>query len=410
MLSRDPAARDPAARDPYESELFRVAATLAAIWQLTLLIQVLINFHDYRQPAVPVAVWLGVLGVACWLVPRARAGGLTGAQAAAAIAVAVAAVALIGWERRAHGTTGTVDASVFTTGWLLALVALSRPARVWVSGALLIFAAHAVFAIHVPGVTSLSLARLAVTAYTMVVILVIFAALRPTLRTHEGMTARRAALASRLAAERAAAAAVGHDRRGRLALLEADALPLLRSIADGTLDHADARVRERCARYAATLRRALTDRPPDSGGLLAELEPALRAARARGVPAEIQVVGDPGRPPPGVTGATLAAVEAVMSALPPHPALLTILASGDDVELYVTFDRPPQAAPDVAELGAWVPRAAHWLAAIDVDDTGAGCLEVRWRNAGPAGLAAWHAAGSIDGGAGPAGGTEGGIG
>ena len=106
--------------------------------------------------------------------------------------------------------------------------------------------------------TSLSLARLAATAYVLVVALVVFAALRPTWRTHARLAARRALLASRSAAERAAVAAVREDRHARRAVLEVEALPLLRGIADGTLDPADSAVRERCARHAATLRRALT--------------------------------------------------------------------------------------------------------------------------------------------------------
>lgn len=256
--------------DAQEAELPRMVGLVVAVWQLALLVQVLVYLHDFRQPAVPAAVWLGLLAAAVWLVPRARAGGFSGAEAAAAVAVAVAAVALVGWERRGHGA---VDWSVVGAGWLLALVALSRRAWEWVAGALLVFAAHAIFAIHLLGVTSLSLARLAATAYTLVVILVIFAALRPTWRASAGMAARRAALTSRLAAERAAAAAVHEDRRERLALLEVDALPLLRGIADGKIDPADGQVQERCARHAAALRRALADRPQDVGGLLAELQP-----------------------------------------------------------------------------------------------------------------------------------------
>jgi hypothetical protein len=210
------------------------------------------------------------------------------------------------------------------------------------------------------------------------VVLVVFAALRPTWRTQAGMAARRALLASRSVAERAAAAAVHEDRRRRLTLLEADALPLLRGIADGTLDPADSEVRDQCARHAATLRRALVDRARDAEGLLAELDPALRAARARGLPVEVQVVGDPGRPTPEVAAATLAVVDGIMRALPPHPVTLTILASEDDVELYVSFGMPPQATPDVLELRRSVPVIARWRATVDVGDTGAGCLEVRW--------------------------------
>ena len=368
-------------RDAYETELPRVAGMAAVIWQFTLLIQVVSYLRAYSPPAVPVAVWLGMLVAAGGLVPRARASRFAGAEALVAIAVAVTAVVLVGMARRAHGAPGTVDWSVIGTGWLLALVALNRPAWVWGSAALLVFTAHAVLTIHVLGVTLLGLARLAATAYTVVVILVVFAALRPAVRTYAAMATRRASLTSRSAAERAAAAAVHQDRLDRLELLEQQALPLLRGIAIGRLDPAGSDVREQCGRQAATLRRALVDRPQHEGWLLAGMEPALSAAKARGVPMEVRVVGDPGRPPTEIAGATLAAVSGVVNALPPHPVTLTVLASEDEVEVYMTFDRPPQAAPDLTGLGRKVPAMSGWCATVDVDDTGAGCLEIRWRKA-----------------------------
>ena len=127
-------SRDGVMQEAYDSELPRAVGVVAAIWQLTLLIQVLVYLHDYRHPVVPVAVWLGMLAAAVWLVPRARAGGLTGVQSAVAVAVALAAVVAIGWDRRSHGTAGTVDWSVLGTCWVLALVAVTRPAREWLSG------------------------------------------------------------------------------------------------------------------------------------------------------------------------------------------------------------------------------------------------------------------------------------
>jgi hypothetical protein len=81
---------------------------------------------------------------------------------------------------------------------------------------------------------------------------------------------------------------------------------------------------------------------------------------------------------PEVAGATLAAVDGVMSALPPQPVTLTVLASADVVELYVAFDKPPLETLDVTELRSRVPATARWRATVDIDDTGAGCLEVRW--------------------------------
>jgi hypothetical protein len=35
--------------------------------------------------------------------------------------------------------------------------------------------------------------------------------------------------------------------------------------------------------------------------------------------------------------------------------------------------------PDLAALNQSVPAVAGWHAAVEVGDTGAGCLEVRWR-------------------------------
>jgi hypothetical protein len=369
--------------DSWESEIPRVAGLVAAVWQLTLLVPVLIYARDYRQPAVPIGVWLAMLLAAAWLVPRARAGVLTGPEAAAAIAIAIGAVTLVGWDRRIEGATGSVDWSVYGTAWLLALVVLSRPAWVWACGAAGVFTAHAIFVIRMFGVTPLGLERLSAAAFILVVLLVVFATLRPTMRTHAGLAARSAALASRSAAERAAVAAVRADRRRRLSRLEVEALPLLCGIADGTLDPADPAVRDRCARQSGDLRRVLADQSR-AAGLLADLEPALRSAAARGLPVEVQVVGQPGRPVTEVAAAVLAAVDSTLSALPPHPVrspvLLTVLAGGDDVELYVAFERPPPAAPDLSALQQRVPAAARWRAALDVSDAGPGCLEVRWRN------------------------------
>jgi uncharacterized membrane protein (UPF0136 family) len=375
-----PAFRRAATADAYDFNLPKVVGAVAIVWQLAVVAQLVAYLHDYRQPAVMVGVWLGLLVTAAWLIPRARAGGLTAAEAAAAVAIAVVAVALVGWERRLHGASGPVDWSVVGSGWLLALVAVSRPPRVWICGGVLVFAAHAIFALRVLGTTTLDLARLAATAYSLVIILVVFGALRPVTAAYARLAARRSALVSRSASERAAAAAVRADQRDRLALLEAEALPLLRGIADGTLAVTDREVRQRCASYAATLRRALVDRSDDAGGLLAELAPVLSVARDRGTPAEVQVVGDPGAPPREVTSATVAAVDGVLRALPPHPVTLTVLADEEDVELFVTFGQPPGAVPDLTPLSQAVPAGAGWHAAVDVGETGAGCLEVRWRS------------------------------
>jgi hypothetical protein len=372
-----------AAWDTVEAGLTSLLRALALVLPALALLQVLADARDYRQPVVAVLVWLVVLGAGTWLVPRSRAGRLTTGETAAAIAIAVAAVAAIGAVHRADSDPGNVNLAVLGTVWLLALVVMSHSARVWIPVALLVFAVEAAVVFREQGLNRLSMSQLGAAGYIIAAILIAFAALRPTLDTHVTMAVRQAALANRAAAERAAAAAIKQERRGRLAVLEEEALPLLRGIADGTLDPADPGVREQCARHAAVLRDALTDGAP-GGQLLATLQPTLRAAGARGLPVTVQLIGDPGTPPPPVGRAVLATVDAVLGALPPHQAVLTVLADGDDVELYLNFSAPLRTTPDLTRAGNDVPAGARWQAALNVTETGAGFLEISWRKDGAA--------------------------
>jgi hypothetical protein len=249
-------------------------------------------------------------------------------------------VTAIGWEHQPERGSGGVDLAVLGTVWLLALVALSQPAWTWILAALAVFTIHAVLVIRSAGAGAASLAQLEAAGYILATILTAFTALRPTLAMHIRISARRAALASRLTAERAAADAVRAERRRGLARLEHEALPLLRGIAEGRLDPADAGVRERCGRHVAALRDSLTGPAPAAVGLMSVLGPALRAARARRVMVNVQVIGDPGVPPPDVAREIGATVEAALGALPPHQVMLTVLAVGEEAELYLTSSEP----------------------------------------------------------------------
>jgi hypothetical protein len=371
------------ARDTVEVGLTRLIRTLAVILPALALLQALTNTRDYRPPAAPIAVWLAVLGAGAWLVPRLRKGGLTASETAAAIAIAVAAVAAIGAVHHANGNPGSVDLAILGTVWLLVLVVVSHPAWVWVPVSLLVFAVQGVLLMRQQGVNLLSLSELAAAGYIIATMLIAFAALRPALDVHVSMAVLQASLASRSAAERAAAAAIKQERRSRLSVLEREALPLLRGIADGTLDPSSEDVRERCARHAAVLRRALTDGSP-GGELVGRLEQALRDAAARGLAVTVQLIGDLGTPPPSVARAVQATVDAVLSALPPHQAVLTVLAVGDDIELYLIFSAPLRAVPDVTRFGLDVPAAARWHASLSATETVGGFLEVTWRKDGAA--------------------------
>jgi hypothetical protein len=372
------------ARDTAEAGLTRLVRALAVIMPSLALLQALANSSDYRQPAAAIAVWLAVLGAGAWLAPRLRAGGLTAGETAAAIAIAIAALAAIGAVHRAHGTPGSVDLAILGTVWLLLMVVVSHSARVWVPVALLFLAVQGVLLIREQGLNLVSLSQLGAAGYIVAAVLIAFAALRPTLAVHVSMAARQASLVSRSAAERAAAAAVRQERDGRLAVLEEEALPLLRGIADGTLDPTEERVRAQCAQHAAVLRGALTNAAPPGGELVAGFERALQAVAAPGLLGAVQLIGDPGTPQPPVARAALAALDAVLNALPPHQVVLTVLASGEDVELYLTFSAPLRAVPDLTRYGLDVPAAARWHASLSTTETGEGFLEVSWRKDGAA--------------------------
>jgi signal transduction histidine kinase len=364
----------------YESELPRVLGVVAGLWQLAFLIQVLGYLHEYRDPLVPVVVWAVLSAAAFWLIPRTRTGELSGRASFCAMALVVVAVSLDGWAARMPGSATSVDWSIFGTSWLIALVAVSRPAWEWASGALLAFAAHLIFSANLLGTPTLGLSKLTASAHTLAAIGIIFAAIRPTMRAQARIAVRRTALASQSAAKADAVTAIREDRRVRLALLEAEALPLLHAIAAGTLEPADSAVRDRCARLATSFRQSLMGgfRRAEQG-LVAELEPALRAASTRGLLVDVQTIGDHGSVGPEVSAAALAAIVGVLETLPPQPVTLTVLASADDVVLYLTFIQPPRHAPDAALAGQRVPPSAQWHAGIDMDDSGAGCLEVSWR-------------------------------
>jgi hypothetical protein len=365
-------------RDTTESGLARLIDALAVIMPVAGLFQTLANLGDYRQPAVAVAVWAGLLAAAAWLLPRARLERLARGKAAAAVLIAVTAVTVIGWEHRPHPGSGGVDLAVFGTVWLLALVALSYPAWTWISAALAVFTIHGALVIGVAGAGAASLTQIEAGGYVLATILFAFAALRPTLAMHTRISARRAALASRVAAERAAADAVRAERRSRLARLEHEALPLLRGIAEGRLDPADAGVREQCARQAAALRDSLTGPAPEAGRLVAVLGPALKAAEARGLQVNVQVIGDPGVPDGDVAQAVLATVDGVLAVLPAQ-VMLTVIAPGEEVELYLTFGGPAPAGLDVTRYGRDLPAAAAWHAAATGQMAGPGCVEISWR-------------------------------
>ena len=63
--------------------------------------------------------------------------------------------------------------------------------------------------------------------------------------------------------------------------------------------------------------------------------------------------------------------------------MISKLASGGEVELYLTFSAPMRVIPDVALFGQDVPATAHWRATVTAEPAGTGCLEISWRKGMP---------------------------
>jgi len=218
------------------------------------------------------------------------------------------------------------------------------------------------------------------------VILSVFDALRPPCGSTVGLASHGAAeLASRSAPRNGPRwPAIQADRRDRFALLELEALPLLRGIADGSLDPADEEVRQKCARHATSLRRALVDRARLGRELLAGLEPALSAARQRGLLVEVQCSGSPGGRPGRLAQATLAAVGHGAGRAPAATGHADVLAP--PVLGQSRASRPRRAVlifdqlPPAARAPAFPPltRSSGWRAELDVDRRH-GLPEIGWR-------------------------------
>jgi len=100
-----------------ESAAPRFVGAVAVALPAGLLVQALVDHAGYRHPVVPVVVWLGMLAVAAWLMPRASAGNLSNAHAAVAITVAVAAVTAIGLDRRPTGAAMNVTGPPLRRTW-----------------------------------------------------------------------------------------------------------------------------------------------------------------------------------------------------------------------------------------------------------------------------------------------------
>jgi hypothetical protein len=90
------------------------------------------------------------------------------------------------------------------------------------------------------------------------------------------------------------AARIHHDHRERYDTLLGTTVPLLRGLADGSLDPADEDVTRRCATEAARMRRLFAEGDDVPDRLIHELAAVIDAAERNGVSVQLAVRGEPG--------------------------------------------------------------------------------------------------------------------
>jgi hypothetical protein len=182
-------------------------------------------------------------------------------------------------------------------GWLGVLLLFDRPLSwfcAFLAGYALVTAAPAVVAGTADRAGLLSLA---ITAASVGGFQTCAAAATRALRWVAGEAAAAAAAAERTRTAEAVAARLHADGQRRYRELATTAGPLLRGLAEGTLDPADPDVQRRCAIEAARMRRLFAENDDHADHLLHELHAVIDFAERRGVEVHLITHGSPGELP-----------------------------------------------------------------------------------------------------------------
>ncbi|MBL7489871.1 histidine kinase [Frankia sp. AgB1.9] len=329
------------------------------------------------HPVAPVAsllLWAVVAAGAISTVVIIRRRPLDGREALLVLAF-VALVILTGATLapgdeviRIYDWAGTVAPTV-----LLLPITVSRPTRQWALAVAVIVGVELAVGLMRLGSQPLDVVRLLGLLYGVSTIQLLVTVAGPVLRATAETTTAAAAMDAELGASQDAAAAIRRDRARRLARLNRDVLPLLRSVGAGGADPREETVRRLCASRARALRRMLSGGGGPAGPLT-ELETAIDAAEARGAMVVLQVAGELAAVATDVREELVDLLSETLRLAPPGRVTVTLLCDGG--EGFISY---PAAPGGVAE-----PRRESRLAALsglvtrtelDEDNT---VVELRW--------------------------------
>jgi len=351
---------------------------LAVVWLVGVwhvgndLVAVVSRSSSYRSLTAEVVAWLtlAVVGVVGGVRLLRHRTDRTGALLLAGATLAASAL----------GTAAVPGSAIFSgadwawgaAGWFGALVLLRRPLAELAA----LIAANSAVTLAVlaydGALDRISLARFATVVYGTAALQLTLAL---TARALDATARRAAAVAeaeSAVRRRRQVADELHAGRQDRYRAVRRSVGPLLAGLADGELDAADRRTRNRCAVEASRLRRlfAETDDVPDS--LLHELRACTDIADRRGVLVDLQVLG---RLPSLDRPARRALTEAPLFALADAEryARVTVVGRSDEVAISVLADG---SVPVPAELAVSADPAVI-VTVQDGEDRR--WVEARWR-------------------------------
>ncbi|MBK6872318.1 MAG: hypothetical protein IPJ14_17705 [Kineosporiaceae bacterium] len=341
-LFLDPAVADPAGLAQTRHRLvrgLRWASLLIATTVVLIPGGMVRHWSDYQGRVgswVQVACWSAISTVIYrewWLILRHRSWGrLSGS--AGAMALVASCVAQAAMPPGMVATAG--DWTFGTLGWVFVILCLKRPRSL-----LLLLGAHEVFSIMIVATRSpaprdslldLLCGSMGALGYPLAM------AIAGSLMRSVGQRAHAAAWqAEQIRTAEAASEELHAQRQCRFAGLYESAAPLLRGLANGTLDPFDERPQRACRIEAARMRRLFAETDVSADPLMHELRQGADVAERHGVEVTVQTLGTWSQPPVEVRRALLDAPLAALTAAHTR-ARVTVLGTHAELAVGVVAD------------------------------------------------------------------------
>jgi signal transduction histidine kinase len=355
-----------------------VVGTLGVRHVANALVPIVAHRSSYRSVGVELVTWavlagVGVVGSIRLLRRRTGPVGswLLAAVALAASAVATAAVASGQELTPAHWALGA-------TGWFGMIVLLRRPIAELATLIVINAGFTLVVLLHDGVADRVSLARFLLMVYVMAALqlglALVVGALDRTGRRAAAAAERQATISRRVQV----AEALHRGRLDRYETVRRSVVPLLVGLANGELDPADRRTQRRCAVEESRLRRLFAETDDVADPLLHELRACADIAYRRGIPVDLQVVGQlPVLSRPVRRALTEAPLHALAGSR--RQARVTVFGRSDEVTVSVLADAQ---LGEPAELPTPLDRALTVTvleSMIEQEGENRRWIEARWR-------------------------------